>query len=58
LFVSSCSRQLTKEFGFHVTEKFEKLYAGLVIKLHTTDCAQVLLMSDMRFDEYQKLQEN
>lgn len=30
--------------------------AGLVIKLHVSDYAQILLMSDRQFDEYQKLQ--
>jgi len=44
-------------FGPDLVEKAEKIEdAGLVIKLHVADYAQILLMSERQFDEYQKLQ--
>lgn len=50
-------RSRSIHFGDNVTERLEKLEdAGLVVKLHTTDYAQLLLMSDSQFEEYQKIQ--
>lgn len=45
-------------FGPDLAEKLEKQLndAGLAIKLHTADYAQILLITDRQFDEYQKLQ--
>lgn len=43
--------------GPDLAVKLEKLEdASLAIKLHTVDYAQILLMSDRQFEEYQKLQ--
>ena len=40
-----------------LAQKLEKLEdPGLAIKLHAVDYAQILLMNDKQFDEYQKLQ--
>jgi len=44
-------------YGDDLTRKLEKIDdAALALKLHTTDYAQLLLMSDTQFEEYQKLQ--
>jgi DNA-binding transcriptional ArsR family regulator len=44
-------------FGADLMNKVEKIQdAGLAIKLHVTDYAQILLMSDRQFDEYQRIQ--
>jgi DNA-binding transcriptional ArsR family regulator len=43
--------------GSDLAEKLEKLDdAGLAIKLHAVDYAQILLMNDKQFEEYQRLQ--
>ena len=43
--------------GDDLAQKLEKLEdPGLAIKLHTVDYAQILLMNDKQFEEYQKLQ--
>ena len=55
--VKLLQRARSIHFGDDVTEKLERLDdAGLVIKLHSTDYAQLLLMSNAQFVEYQKLQ--
>ena len=44
-------------FGDDLARKLEKVKdPALAVKLHTTDYAQLLLMNDSQFDEYQKLQ--
>ena len=44
-------------FGDDLARKLEKLEdAALALKLHTTDYAQLLLMSNAEFEEYQRLQ--
>jgi DNA-binding transcriptional ArsR family regulator len=44
-------------FGPELQKRIEKINdAGLVIKLHTADYAQILLMTDREFEEYQALQ--
>lgn len=44
-------------FGDALTRRLEKLEdAALAVRLHTSEYAQLLLMSDAQFDEYQKLQ--
>jgi DNA-binding transcriptional ArsR family regulator len=44
-------------FGDDLARKLEKLEdAALAVKLHTTDYAQLLLMSGAQFEEYQRLQ--
>lgn len=44
-------------FGDDSIRKLEKLKdTALAVKLHTTDYAQLLLLSNSQFEEYQKLQ--
>jgi len=43
-------------FSPDLSKKLEKLDAGVVIKLHTVDYAQILMMNDKQFYEYQELQ--
>ncbi len=46
-------------FGDDLARKLEKIDdAGLALKLHTTEYAQILLMSDGQFDDYQKVQKD
>jgi DNA-binding transcriptional ArsR family regulator len=44
-------------FGADLMKKVESIEdAGLVVKLHSTEYSQLLLMSDHQFEEYQRLQ--
>lgn len=55
--VKLLKRTQSLSIGPDLAEKLEKLEdASLAIKLHTVDYAQILLMSDKQFEEYQKLQ--
>ena len=55
--VKLLKRARSISYGSDMAEKLEKLEdASLAIKLHTVDYAQILLMSDKQFEEYQKLQ--
>lgn len=55
--VKLLKRARSISYGSDVAEKLEKLEdASLAIKLHTVDYAQILLMNDKQFEEYQKLQ--
>ena len=55
--VKLLKRSSSISHGPDLAEKLEKLEdASLAIKLHTVDYAQILLMSDRQFEEYQKLQ--
>jgi DNA-binding transcriptional ArsR family regulator len=55
--ISIMKKMRTLGFGPDLQEKLDKLKdADLAIKLHTVEYAEVLLMSDHDFAEYQKLQ--
>lgn len=55
--VKILQRTRAVNFGDDLTRKLERVQdAGLAVKLHTTDYAQLLLMNDSQFEEYQKLQ--
>ena len=55
--VKLLKRARSISIGPDLAEKLEKLEdASLAIKLHTVDYAQILLMNDKQFEEYQKLQ--
>ena len=55
--VSILKKMRTLSFGQSLQEKLDKLKdADLAIRLHTANYAEVLLMSDGDFGEYQKLQ--
>jgi hypothetical protein len=44
-------------FDPHLVKRLEEIDdTALAIRLHTMDYAQVLLMSEAQFDEYQRLQ--
>ncbi len=44
-------------FDEHLAKRLEKIEdPGLAIKLHTVDYAQILLMNDSQFEDYQRLQ--
>lgn len=55
--VKLLERIRTVSFGDDLMKKAESLEdAGLAVKLHSTDYASLLLMSNAQFEEYQKLQ--
>ena len=55
--VKLLKRARSISYSSELAEKLEKLEdPGLAIKLHAVDYAQILLMSDKQFEDYQKLQ--
>ena len=55
--VKMLERMRNVSFGDDLLKKAETLEdAGLAVKLHSTDYAPLLLMSNAQFEEYQKLQ--
>ena len=55
--VKLLARMRSVSFGEDLLKKAENLEdAGLAVKLHSTDYAPLLLMSNAQFEEYQKLQ--
>ena len=55
--VKLLERMRMVSFGDDLSKKLENLEdAGLAVKLHSTDYAPLLLMSNAQFEEYQKLQ--